>query len=103
MAWRAAVAGLEAAIALCAALNAAYFLRRMMTVHTLSRRTAAFVLALISVGTLAESIVALAVLQAADNSAFGSAAWMVARTVTFTATACISVLVIRAMGNGNER
>ena len=100
MAWRAAVAGLEAAIALCAALNAAYFLRRMMTVHPLSRRTAAFVLALISIGTLAESIVALAVLQAADDSAFGSAAWMVARSITLAATGCISALVIRAIGDG---
>ncbi|MGH2628260.1 MAG: hypothetical protein ACRDHY_16600 [Anaerolineales bacterium] len=100
MVWRAAVAGLEAAIAFCAALNAAYFLRRVMTVEPLSRRAAAFVLALISAGALAESIVALAILQAADSSAFASAAWILARSMTFVATGCISALVIRAMGNG---
>jgi hypothetical protein len=100
MAWRAAVAGLEAATAFCAALNALYFFRRAISAHPLSRRAAALVLALISVGTLAESIVALAVLQAEGGSAFASAAWMVARTATFAATACISALVIRVMGNG---
>lgn len=82
MARRAAVAGLEAAIAFCAALNAAYFLRRMMIVEPLSRRVAAFVLALSAAGTLAESIVVLAFLQAAEGSAFASAAWVVARSIT---------------------
>jgi hypothetical protein len=100
MAWRAAVAGLEAAIAFCAALNAAYFLRRMMTVQSLSRRAAAFVLALMSIGTLAESIVVLASLQVADDGVVGSSEWIVARSITLAAAACISALVIRAMGNG---
>jgi hypothetical protein len=100
VAWRAAVAGLEAAIAFCAALNAAYFLRRMMIVEPLSRRVAAFVLALSAAGTLAESIVVLAFLQAAEGSAFASAAWVVARSIAFAATGCISALVVRAIGDG---
>ena len=99
--WRAAAAGLEAAIALCAALNAAYFLRRAMSGQTLTRRAAAFVLAVMSLGTLAEGVVVFASLHAgADDTVFASTAWIMARTVTFTATACISVLILRARGNG---
>ena len=54
---------MEAAIALCAAINLAYFLHRARSVESLSRRAAAFVLALMALGTLAESLVALASLQ----------------------------------------
>ncbi|HEV8574854.1 MAG TPA: hypothetical protein VGR43_09115 [Dehalococcoidia bacterium] len=93
--WRAA-ARLEAAIALCAALNAAYFLRRAMSGRTLARRAAAFLLAVLSLGTLAESVVVFVSLQAgADGGEFASTAWISARTVTFSATACISVLIMR--------
>jgi cellobiose-specific phosphotransferase system component IIC len=100
--WRALAAGLEAAIALCAAINLAYFLHRARSVESLSRRAAAFVLALMALGTLAESMVALASLQSADDVGVvvSSGAWIVARSITLAATGCICALVIRAMGNG---
>src|SRR5947208_3021393 len=61
--WRAAVAGIEAVTALCAALNLAYFLHRVSSVDSPSRRAAAFVRALISLGSLAESVVVIGSLE----------------------------------------
>jgi hypothetical protein len=98
--WRALAAGLEAAIALCAAINLAYFLHRARSVESLSRRAAAFVLALMALGTLVESLVALTSLQSADGLVVTSGVWIVARSITLAATGCICALVIRAMGNG---
>ena len=97
--WRAAVAGLEAVTALCAAVNLAYFLHRAISVDLLSRRAAALVLALISLGTLAESLAVIGSLEMEDHvPLFAPAAWMAARAITSAATGCISALVLRAMG-----
>ena len=96
--WRAAVAGMEAGMALCAALNLAYFLHRAVSVEPLSRRAAAFVLALISFGAMVESgFVILALGDSAGDSVFGSAGWLLVRLGTFAGTACISALVLRAI------
>ncbi len=101
MAWRAAVAGLEAAMALCAALNLAYFVHRMLSPETLSRRVAAFVLALLSLGALVESAFILVSLSAAsEGPIFASASWALVRAPAYAGTACISLLVARALGNG---
>ncbi len=99
--WRAAAAGLEAAIAVCAALNLAYFLHRAISVQPLSRKVAAFVLALLSFGAAVESaFVSAALATSADGAVFGSPAWVLVRLATFAGTACISALVLRAMGDG---
>jgi hypothetical protein len=98
--WRALAAGLEAAIALCAAINLAYFLHRARSVESLSRRAAAFVLASMALGTLVESLVAIASLQSAGGLVATSGAWIAARSITLAATGSICALVIRAMGNG---
>ena len=99
--WRAALAGLEAVTALCAALNLAYFLHRVISVDSPSRRAAAFVLALISLGTLAESLVVVGSLEMNGFvPLFAPAAWVVARTITLAGTGFISALVLRAMGRG---
>ena len=98
--WRALAAGLEAAIAVCAAINLAYFLHRARSVESLSRRAAAVVLALMALGTLVESLVALTSLQSADDLVVSSGVWIFARSITLAATGCICALVIRAMGNG---
>jgi hypothetical protein len=100
--WRAAAAGLEAATALCAVLNVAYFLGRMTSPRplALSRRAAAFVLALVSAGTLAQSMFVLLWLSiSGDEAIFSSPGWMAVRVVTFSGTACVSALVLRAVGN----
>jgi hypothetical protein len=99
--WRAAAAGLEAAMALCAAVNVAYFLHRVLSVEPLSRKAAAFVLAMISFGAMAEAAFVLMALGGpAGDPVFASAAWVVVRLGTFAGTACISALVLRAMGDG---
>ena len=99
IAWRAAVAGLEAAAAVCAALNLAYFLHRALSAELSTRRAAALVLALISLGTLAESVVVMASLEIYGNAPlFAPAAWVVARAITLAGTGCITALVLRAMG-----
>lgn len=99
--WRAMAAALETATALCAALNLAYFLHRTFSVQPLSRKFAAFVLALLSFGAAVESSFVSAALAASwEGSVFGSAAWLFARFGTFAGTACISALVLRALGNG---
>jgi len=99
--WRAAIAGLEAATALCAALNLAYFLHRALSAELPTRRAAAMVLALISLGTLAESAVVIGSLEANGFiPLFATAAWIVARAITLAGTGFISALVLRAMGGG---
>jgi hypothetical protein len=99
--WRAAAAGLEAAMALCAALNFAYFLHRAVSVEPLSRRAAAFVLALISLGIVLESGFVLVTLGVSiGDSVFASPAWVLVRLATFVGTAFISALVLRAMQDG---
>ena len=97
--WRAAVAGLEAATALCAALNLAYFLHRVISVDSPSRR-AAFVLALISLGTLAESVVVIGSLETKGFVPLAApAAWVVAWALTLAGTVFISALILKAIGN----
>jgi hypothetical protein len=96
--WRAVVAGMEAAMVLCAALNLAYFPHRAVSVEPLSRRAAAFVLALISFGAMVESaFVILALGDSAGDSVFWSAAWPLVRLATLAGTACISALVLRVI------
>jgi len=98
--WRAAVAGLEAATALCAALNLAYFLHRVISVDSPSRRAAAFVLALISLGTLAESVVVIGSLETKGFVPLAApAAWVVAWALTLAGTVFISALILKAIGN----
>ena len=101
--WRAAAAGLEAATALCAALNLAYFLGRVASAQRrpLSRRLAASVLMLLSAGALAESVLVLVVLSlTSSDSFFASAPWTAVHALAFAGTACISTLILRRIGNG---
>lgn len=103
MVWRAAVAGLEAATSACAALNLAYFLHRLTLLHesSLSRRVAAFVLALVSLGTLIESTFVLVSISMNDEaSVLATGQWAFVRVLPFAGMACMSALVLRAFGNG---
>ena len=97
--WRAAVAGLEAATALCVALNFAYFLHRALSAELSTRRAAAFVLALISLGTLAESVVVVGSLETNGFVPLAApAAWVVVRAITLAGTGFISALILKALG-----
>jgi len=92
--WAATGAGLEAATAVCAALNLTYFAGRMASRERepLSRRVAAFVLTLVSLGVLVESVAFLA------GAGTDSGSWAMARGLTFAGMWCMSALVVRAMG-----
>jgi hypothetical protein len=97
--WRAAIAGLDAVAVLCAALNLAYFLHRVISVDAPSRRAAALVLALISLGTLAESLVVIGSLEMNGFvPPFAPVAWVVARAITLAGTGFISALILKAIG-----
>ena len=96
--WRLAVAGLDLATAACAALNLAYFLNRLLSPDgdTASRRLAAFVLSLVSLGALLESAFFLASASAGSASpALESLPWTLVRLVPFAGAACMSALVLR--------
>ncbi len=99
--WRAAAAALESATALCATLNLAYFLHRTASPldETYSRRVAAFVLAVVSLGAVAESMLVLASLASSDPAVFGSAPWVLVSAVTFAGMACMSALVLRRIAD----
>jgi hypothetical protein len=103
MVWRAAVAGLEAATGVCAALNLAYFLHRATYPgrEAVSRRAAALVLAVLSLGALAESVFVLASISLqGEATILVSAEWALVRLPAFVGTACVSALVVRAIGSG---
>ena len=99
--WRAAIAGLEAATALCSALNLAHFVHRAVSVDSPSRRAAAFVLALISLGTLAESVVVIGSLETNGLVPLAApAAWVAARAITLAGAGFITALILKALGRG---
>ncbi len=100
MVWQTATAGLEAATAACAALNLAYFFLRATTAHepSASRRLAAFVLALLSLAALVESTLTLVIINLVTENGFASPPWFAARSLTFAGMACMSALVLRAVG-----
>ena len=84
----------------CAALNLAYFLHRVSSVDSPSRRAAAFVLALISLGSLAESVVVIGSLETNGFVPLAApAAWVVARGTTLAGTGFKSALILKAIGN----
>ena len=84
MAWRAAMAGLEAAIALCSALNAVVLLATSDDRRTAAKEVGGLVLALLFLGGVAESAILIAWLRSDDSQAFPAAAWVFARSLTFT-------------------
>jgi hypothetical protein len=97
MAWRAAAAGLEAAIAFCAAINAAYFLWRALTLEAAPRKLAALVLATLFSGSVAESVFVIAWMRSAEDAGFAPGVWMLIRSVSFAAVACVSALILKVM------
>lgn len=97
--WRAGAAALETAAALCAALNSAYFLGRSLEAgETAGRRVAAFVLALVSLGTLVESVVLVAVLASA-RPAIGPWELTLARAFAIAGVVATAALVLRRLAD----
>lgn len=92
---------MESATALCAALNLAFFLYRLASPRdeTPSRRAAAFVLALVSLGVAAESGSVLVSVWQAGGGPVAPLPWALARTVTFVGVAGMSALVLRRIAD----
>ena len=96
--WRAAGVGLDMATATCAAINLAYFLYRLSSPQpeTPSRKLAAFVLALVSIGAMVESLFFLAWTSGlGEEPVLASARWALVRALPFAGMAGMSALVLR--------
>ncbi len=92
--WLGTAGALEAATAVCAALNLTYFLERATSLNeTRPRRVAASALALVSLGAMVESVVVLGWVAASDAAVFRSAPWTAVSVVTFAGMAAVLALV----------
>ena len=97
--WRAMVIALDAVTALCATLNLAYFLERLLSGRedTPRRRVAALVLALVSLAALLEAVFLLSAAASVGSPDFASPQWTVARATGCAASVCLSALVLRRL------
>jgi hypothetical protein len=83
---------------MCAALNAAYFLGRLVSGNEKRRPRLAALLVLVSVciGAALEAFALVAVgLHPEPDEALGSPAWTAVRAVAFAAAAAMGVIVMR--------
>lgn len=95
--WREGAAALEAAAGLCSILNAVYFLHRSLDPGEMpGRRIAAGVLALVSLGTLVESVVVVSVLAAGETQ-IGPLGLTSARAVAIAGAVAMAALVLRRL------
>jgi hypothetical protein len=97
--WRSLISILDAATAVCAAFNLAYFHHRLAWPGWKSRprRVAALALLLVSLAAAVESLVFLA---AADVAGEESARWTLVRALSLAGTAGITALVLRRLAGG---
>ena len=103
--WRAGVIGLDVATALCATLNLAYFLDRLLShpADSRARRLAVSVLSLVSLATLLESAFFLAAAPATGSDPlFTSLQWALVRALAFVAAACMSALIVRRIAGADS-
>ena len=96
---RAAVAGFDLLTAVCATINLAYFWYRLSArpPETAARRTAALVLAIVSLGAIVESVALLALSSGGRNLGAESAEWALVRGLALAGTAGMSALVVRRL------
>jgi len=97
--WRTATAAMDLVTALCATLNFAYFSPRFTAAghEASSRRLAAAVLAVVSLGTAVEAVALLVMAAQGDAMAPGSGSWALVRTLPFAGSAAMAALVARRM------
>jgi hypothetical protein len=90
---------MDVATVLCAALNFAYFGRRFTSPATesVSRRTAAAVLAVVSLGTLVEGAALLVIGAEAETPALASGSWALVRALPFAGSVGMAALVARRL------
>ena len=95
--WPATVAILDLLTAVCATLNLTYFCHRLwrQPPDTPSRRAAAVVLAVVSLGSLVESVALVAVGARGDVAVLASSEWALVRALLLAGVFGISALVAR--------
>lgn len=102
MGWRTFAGVLDGGTAACSAINAAFFLGRLLSGDelSLSRRVAAGALAVISLGALFEAVALLALAARSHDAALpASAVWAAVRVMPFAGAATVSVLIARRMAS----
>ena len=100
MGWRTVSAALDVGTAACAAVNATYFVERLLAGvdRVRARRLAVLTLAVVSLATLVEALALLAVAAGPnDATSLGSASWTLVRVLPFVGAAAISALIIRRL------
>lgn len=99
MGWRGVAAALDAGTAACAAVNATYFVNRLLSGvdRAPSRWLAVATLAVVSLGTLVEALALLAMIAARPDeaTALSSASWTLVRLLPFAGAASVSALIAR--------
>ena len=97
--WRSVAASIDITTAFLAALNFAYFAHRFTAPgdERLSRRVAAAVLAVVSLGTAVESVAFLVLAAQGEAAAPASASWALVRTLPLVGSAAMFALVARRM------
>jgi hypothetical protein len=102
--WRVAAAALDAGTAAFASINAAYFIARLAGARDepRDRRVAAGVLAVISLGALAEALVLLASLAASDPAPLlSSSPWVAVRLLACAGSGAVCALILRRVAEGD--
>lgn len=97
--WRPVVASIDIVTALCAGFNFVYFARRFSAPGNArpSRRLAAAVLAVVSLGAVVESVAFLALAAQSEAAAPASASWVMVRVLPMAGAAAMFGLVARRM------
>jgi hypothetical protein len=97
--WRSVVASIDIVTALCAGFNFVYFARRFTAPGNTrpSRRLAAAVLAVVSLGAVVESVAFLALAAQGEAVAPASASWAMIRAFTMAGAVAMFGLVARRM------
>jgi hypothetical protein len=92
-------ASIDITTAFLAALNFAYFARRFTAPgdERMSRRVAAAVLAVVSLGTAVECVALLALAAQGEAATPSSASWALVRTFPLAGSAAMFALVARRM------
>ena len=95
--WPATVAVLDLVSAVCATLNLTYFCHRLwrQPPETPSRRAAAVVLAVVSLGSLVESVALVGLGSRGGRAALASGEWAFVRALLLAGVFGISALVAR--------
>lgn len=95
--WKIAALAIDVGTFICAAVNAAYFLHRLLdpSEQRAARRAALVALSLLSFAVLLEAALLAEATRGGDAGVTGSDGWTLVRALTFVGTAAVSALIAR--------